>query len=288
VDRVVVGVDGSDGAAAALRWAARESDLRRLPLTAVLAWNALDRQLRADPAGDPHCREPDARRALDGILAATLGVSALDEVERRVVCDTAAPALLATVHPGDLLVVGARGLGRVREVMLGSVSQQCLARARCSVAVIHAPARGSGTRPERIVVGVDGSPASAQALAWAVDEGRLRGARLLALHAFTPAYGGDPAVVWSSGHEAEDAQGLLDAAVDRVEGSALAGPVERQLVCDRPGPALLRAAEGADLMVLGSHGEGRWRRLLLGSVSRDVTTRATCPVVVVRPPRGGD
>jgi nucleotide-binding universal stress UspA family protein len=116
-------------------------------------------------------------------------------------------------------------------------------------------------------VGVDGSPPSTAALAWAVDEARLRSARLVVVHAHLRP-------------DVEDARAALDAAVDTV---GIAGvPADRLVVGDRPAPAILAAAASADLVVLGSRGHGAFTGMLLGSVSHHVSHHAPCPVVVVR------
>jgi nucleotide-binding universal stress UspA family protein len=74
-----------------------------------------------------------------------------------------------------LLVVGARGLGGFRRLLLGSVSEQCLHHASYPVAVVRtSPAPAGADASPRVVVGVDGSAASQRALVWAVDEARAR------------------------------------------------------------------------------------------------------------------
>ena len=144
-----------------------------------------------------------------------------------------------------------------------------------------------------IVVGVDGSNASREALLWAVDEARLRGAKVVALHAwaFVPAAPiGDPGMI---AIPAGDIAGQLDAEseaaraelADAVAGVG-AGPdveVEQRLVESDAGEALVAESENAELVVVGSHGRSGLRAAILGSVSRHVVDHAHCPVVVVRP-----
>ena len=136
----------------------------------------------------------------------------------------------------------------------------------------------------RIVVGVDGSDLSRRVLAFAFEEARRRGDRLLAVHAYTvPVYWGVPefgAVVPPQPPEeaVADAEALLDRVLadmpDDVE-------VER-LVTQGPASAvLLETAEDADLLIVGSRGHGGFVGLLLGSTSHQVVTHAPCPVVVV-------
>ena len=94
----------------------------------------------------------------------------------------AATALVAACTPADLLVVGSRGRGPLGGLVLGSVSQACLAHAPCPVVVVRPQPEQASSRG-RVVVGVDGSSHSRQALRVAADEARLRGAVLAVVHA---------------------------------------------------------------------------------------------------------
>jgi len=144
-----------------------------------------------------------------------------------------------------------------------------------------------------IVVGVDGSDASHEALRWAVEEARLRSAPVVAVHSwsFVPAQPmGDPAMM---GMPMGDLPGQLDAesdaaqiALDEAVGEALGNDpgvrVERRLVEGDAGDALVEESKEAQLLVVGSHGRSGFKAALLGSVSRHVVAHATCPVVVVK------
>jgi nucleotide-binding universal stress UspA family protein len=147
-------------------------------------------------------------------------------------------------------------------------------------------------RMSRIVVGVDGSPGSRGALAWALEEARLRGAVLRAVHAwmlpFVPAAssGFVPAVVRDEA-EVETFEQLareaLDETLAEVVGDEHAGlAIERELVQARAAEALVAASRDADLLVVGSRGLGGFKELLLGSVSHQCALHAACPVVIVR------
>ena len=130
---VVVGIDGSDGARRALQWAAEEARLRSAALRVVHVWSYLD---QAGEAFDPTYGEADARQLLDEAVAgAGIETGGLD-VERRTVCDLAARGLLDSAADGDLLVVGARGMGGFRGLLLGSVSQQVAQHAPCPVVIV--------------------------------------------------------------------------------------------------------------------------------------------------------
>ena len=138
-----------------------------------------------------------------------------------------------------------------------------------------------------IVVGVDGSPESHAALAWALAEARLRNATLHVVHAWVipAAFGVDAAFVLAEAIEGfqEEAGRVLDEALAEVAGEAGTDvPLEREVVQGPASACLLRAAAGADLLVVGSRGHGGFAGLLLGSVSQQCAHHATCPVVIVR------
>jgi nucleotide-binding universal stress UspA family protein len=141
---------------------------------------------------------------------------------------------------------------------------------------------------EKIVVGVDGSDASKDALRWAVEDARARGAEVVALHAYevpvpapdaAPASPVDLPALVAEVHE--DAQQLVTKVVDEVVGNSVSVDVAPIAVEDAPAKALLDAARDADLLVVGSHGHGL-SGLFLGSVSLDCAQHAACPVVIVR------
>jgi nucleotide-binding universal stress UspA family protein len=290
---IVVGVDGSEGAAHALRWAVREAGLRGRPVTALLAWGYLDQHWAApDHVFDPAYGEADALAALDEAVARALDVEAAAGVTRRAVCDLAARALLDASAGADMLVVGARGLGGFRGLLLGSVSQQCLNHARRPLAIVRhgddAAEIHAHAGPERIVVGVDGSKPANRALRWAVDEARLRGGVLELVHAWrvpVSVVGVAPGAtvgVDPFGLET-NAAAVLDEATDAVDQTGLAWPVERTLSNRGAAWAILESARQADLVVVGSRGRGGFAGLVLGSVSHQVTHHAPCPVVVIPP-----
>jgi len=142
-----------------------------------------------------------------------------------------------------------------------------------------------------IVVGVDGSTASHEALRWAAREAGLRGANLVAVHAWAfvlmapigaPGMIPMPAVDLAGHVEAEqEAAGAdLDAAITDALGAD--GVIEKRLVEGDAGDVLVSESAGADLVVVGSHGRSGIKAALLGSVSRHVVEHAACPVVVVK------
>ena len=139
---------------------------------------------------------------------------------------------------------------------------------------------------QRIVVGIDGSQGARRALEWAVAEARLRDAHLVVVHAWLePAAVAVGSVITAGGVEPEvfeeTAERTVADVLGAVDTSGLAQGVERHIVAGAPARALLDAADGADLVVVGSRGLGGFAGLLLGSVSQQVAHHATCPVVII-------
>ena len=131
----------------------------------------------------------------------------------------------------------------------------------------------------RIVVGVDGSSASRDALCWADRQRSLTGASLEVVTAWSyPTTYGFPVIAdvdWQQG-----ARTVQDEAVEEALGAA--ADVTRRVVEGHAARVLVEAGAGADLLVVGSRGHGGFTGMLLGSVSEHVVTHAQCPVVVVR------
>jgi nucleotide-binding universal stress UspA family protein len=141
----------------------------------------------------------------------------------------------------------------------------------------------------RIVVGVDGSEHSLGALRFALVEARLRGARVVAVHVphlpLAPVVGA-PAFVIGDLPELvqsveESAAALIDDALAKLASEAEGVEVEKVVARGGVAHELLKAAEGAEMLVLGSRGHGGFMGLLLGSVSHQCAHHAPCPVVIV-------
>jgi nucleotide-binding universal stress UspA family protein len=136
-DRIVVGVDGSDGGRRALRWAVHEAAARGRTIQAVIAWRWDAPELPPGASTRPDEERARAEQVLADELAAIGGgtvVVAAEAVEGR-----AADALCAAARGADLLVLGSHGHGRLRHTVLGSVSEECVRRAPCPVVVVPVP-----------------------------------------------------------------------------------------------------------------------------------------------------
>lgn len=274
---IIVGVDESEGAAAALRWAVEEGALHGWKVRAVMVWSWAD-QHHLDDAFDPGYDQETADEVLQEAVLRAVGREAVADVEQVAVDGYPTRVLIEEADDARLLVVGARGGGTLTALMIGSVSDQCLHHATSPVAIVHE--RVAAERKGRVVVGVDGSERAQGALQWAIDEARRRHAVLEVVHAWhlpvnTGMYAGTP--VYPSSAE-EVARDVLTRAID--EEDTFGVEVEPHLACASPARALLAAAERADLVVVGSRGLGGFKGLLLGSVSRQLAHRAPCPVVV--------
>jgi nucleotide-binding universal stress UspA family protein len=183
----------------------------------------------------------------------------------------------------DAIVVGRRGLGGAASVLLGSVSNRLTIHAKCPLVVV-----GDGERPTTgpIVVGVDGSEFGTNALRYAIAEAAVRTTSVRAVAAYDamqPAFRADAELVARLRADVEaEAEDAITRAVDEVLGSAPASvSVDRVAVEGRPADAILGHADDAQLIVVGTHGKGLIRRVLLGSVSRQVLNDADRPVAVV-------
>jgi nucleotide-binding universal stress UspA family protein len=269
VRKVVVGFDGSAGAAAALGWGVREARLHGAALVAFAVLDAVPLAWRPHAAGDREAR-----------------LASLDEAVQKIATDhpavlryaegVAERELVAACRPEDVLVVGSRGLGAFTAVLLGSVSRACLKAAPCPVVVVreHAePARPLG----RVLVGVDASEPSRRALLVAAEEARVRGAALHAVHAVHWDHIGVELTVPSRRQLVGWGRSLVAAVL------ADSGVTARPVILDgHPADALVRHSEHADLLVLGHHRHSPLTGTRLGSTSDFCARHAPCPVMVVR------
>lgn len=140
----------------------------------------------------------------------------------------------------------------------------------------------AGTGRPRVIVGVDGSEPAKAALRWAVSHAQLIDGVIEAVITwnFPVSYGMTPAVL-DEDFEARAAK-ALDQTISEVLGDDRPVPVTTAVVRGNPVHELLAAAEGAEILVVGSRGHGGFAGALLGSVSQHVVQHAPCPVVVIR------
>jgi len=133
-----------------------------------------------------------------------------------------------------------------------------------------------------IVVGADGSALSVQALRWAADQARLTGARIVVVTGWETPVTIMIVPTWTEEDYAREAEATLERTVAEALGDAPDVPIELRLVRHRPAQALAEAADGAALLVVGSHGRGELPGMHLGSVATYCVHHAPCPVLVFR------
>jgi nucleotide-binding universal stress UspA family protein len=144
-------------------------------------------------------------------------------------------------------------------------------------------AAGNGDRPEKILVGVDGSPSSRAALAWAAREAALTGAPLTAVTTwFYPTSYGYPLGCPEDFNPADDARSILEGSVSEVLGTHPSIAITTEIVEGHPSAVLVEESKTATLVVVGCRGHGEFAGMLLGSVSEFLSTHAHCPVVIMR------
>lgn len=133
--QIVVGIDGSEGSKAALRWALDEAKAHGATVEALFAWSYLN---QSAPGGEflPGYSEEEARAELDQAIDEIVGTQSEVTVKKTVICELPARALIEASKRADLIVVGARGLGGFRELLLGSVSHQVANHVACPVTII--------------------------------------------------------------------------------------------------------------------------------------------------------
>jgi nucleotide-binding universal stress UspA family protein len=290
---ILVGIDGSDTATAALHWAAAEAELRAVPLVIANVYTA---RVGGYPTELPVTVFEVLRKDSAQILAEA-GADVRErhpEVQVTTVTRSggAIPLLVQEAHGKELAVIGSRGLGGFTGLLLGSVGMGLATHAPCPVAVIRGDAAipVSGA-PAPIVVGVDGSHEADQAVQAAFHEAQLRRSPLRIVHCwqdpttdrFTTAAGRSGSLAEFDEQAWKDrAAATLDESLREARNAFPEVPVEAVVDWRRPTVALLERAAGAQLLVVGSRGRGAFKGLVLGSTSRVMIQHAPCPVLVVR------
>lgn len=276
---IVVGYDGSPDAALALQWTLHTAELTHQHVNVVVAGP------RHEGSAGGLTDDFEAQLAAGAASDAWFLLKAADGVQGEVTQPAGAPlpVLLEAAEDAGLLVVGSRGHNAFESSWLGSVSQHLAGHAACPVAVVR-PAHNP--RARRILVGVDGSPSSERALAYAAERADLTGERVLAVYAYQfPTFAGTGLAVQPIDIDTEPVEEAGRLAAELVAGVAVDHPdvhPESTAVIGRAGRVLANLSDDASLVVVGSRGRNPWKQLLLGSVSLQVLHRASCPVVVVR------
>jgi len=286
---IVVGVDGSEPAMAAVRYAATDAVRRGCGLRIV---HVAEPWAHETLTGEARRRSGAAERAAlhvtycEGVLSAAEAAARERQPDVEVTTELrtgrVVETFLAESARAEQVVLGSRGLGGFAGLVLGSVTMGVAGHAAAPVVVVREePATVYG----EVVVGFDAHPVSQAALEYALEEAARRGSRLRAVFAWQPpAF--SPAIlgytpVWEDAFEAERtaAHRLLEPWREKFPRVELI----ESTVCGHPVPALRDASERADLVVVGSRGLDILGSAVLGSVSHGVLHHVRRPVAVVRP-----
>jgi nucleotide-binding universal stress UspA family protein len=267
---VVVGVDRSRTALRAVRWAEREAGRRDAPLRIVHAAP----YARGSAAGE---RRAGSILTMAHNVATRAGAGVSTSTHR--LTGAMPQALVQAADAAQLLVVGMGGGSRFDDVLLHSAALDVCAAATCPVAVVRGrptAAPDDGT----VVLGVEDPASDAAAVTAAFADAQRHGARLAVVHTL---HAGEAPGSVRPGHDARAAaeRELLDGLAPwRSRHPDV--PVEVAVVSGATAGQLLEASVSARLLVVGTRARGAAARVVLGSTSRTVLRRSSCPVLVVR------
>ncbi len=278
---VVVGLDRTDTGRMAVEYAAALAARRDVPLHVLHAFDAAQYEVR-DAVGV-------MRSAAQGLIDQTVEVLGIAypnlTVVGRVEPGSAEVALIEASRGASAVVVGLRGTHGFAALVVGSPMLHVASHAHCPVIAVPLPGDYESPR-HGVVVGVDGSALSSDAIAFGFEVAAETEQPLLAVHAWS-----DPTrtgvgvmmpVVYDPVTVSQEAQLVL---AESMAGWAEKYPevmVRHRVVHADPVQALVTESADAQLLVVGSHGRGDLRSLLLGSVGHGVLHHAKVPVAIVR------
>lgn len=272
---------------AALEWAARIADHRRLPLRLVHAGRA-----GRDLLEEAHDRLREANGLLQEAEAIARAAGAQGEVSSHLIPGEPGHVLVAESERAHLVVVASRGHSRMHDTFASSTAMYTVTHCRCPVVVIR-PEQPAGEDMReavgRVLVGVDGTPLSADVIDFAFREAERLGVGVTALHTWIqPVASGHDALVPFAG-DLEALQHENEAILSESLAATIADHPDvdvRQVTMQiAASVALIESSMGARLVVIGSRGRGPIAGLLLGSTSQAVLHNAGCPVAIIHAPR---
>jgi nucleotide-binding universal stress UspA family protein len=294
---VIVGVDGSENAMDAVRWATREAALRQVPLKIVAATPRF--------VPPPIVFAPVTPDYFLGLAdSAQANLATATDIATDIAKDTPAGLTIVTeffrgdpVHQllrlsreAGLLVVGLRGSHHAPLGAIGSIPWALAGRSHCPVAVINENGHRvvtADTDPEAtrtVAVGVDSSDQNRHVLDTAFREAALRDATLLAIHVWdftTVDFAADPLrqLSWAGLEYGESA--VLGEMLDRYRDDYPDVNVKQRVVDNRPSTGLIEAAADAELLIVGSRGRGTIASITLGSTGHHLLQSAPCPLLIM-------
>ncbi|WP_255638211.1 universal stress protein [Amycolatopsis sp. DSM 110486] len=284
---VLAGVDGSPSAGHAAVWAAAVAARRGAVLKLVQAYTVpgpgvSGMAVAAVREGFRAVAETGLADAEGTVLARWPSLP----VERSAVEGSVVGVLLRESAGAEVVALGSRGLGGFTGLLLGSTAAALAGRAPCPVVVVR------GRKPDDappttgpVLVGLDGSPDSNDALGYACEEATARSTGLVAVRTWNEITSG------SSPRKADCRPEDMAVGERRLVDEQLAPwrekfpdlPVEVVVAHGRPARTLLELGAGAQLVVVGTRGRGGFTGMLLGSTSHALLVHSPCPVAVVRP-----
>ncbi|MEV5845360.1 universal stress protein [Streptomyces sp. NPDC051985] len=282
---VTVGLDGSPESLAAARWAADEAEMRKLPLRLLHAWPLL----APEPARVPAEVDQNywAKRLVRTVRAELRtrhpGLSVIGSL----VADDAQDALLQAASESEMTVLGSRGLESVQSYFLGDVSMPVVARAERPVVLVRAESPEGGPAsaiPGRVVVALKLHGPCDDLLDFAFHTAAARGAPLLAVHGRSlPLHARVP---WGVDHDIaeeirRDVQIRLSKALHLWREKYPQVEVADGIGLESPAKAVVQAAEGAALLVVGRREHRHGLAPHLGPVAQAAIHHGHCPVAVV-------
>ncbi len=282
--RIVVGMDGSDGSLKAAKWAVGEARVRGRGITLAHAIIPTTASSSFGVFVSPRLDLIDDMR--NGVVEALTRTAAeLDSADVQVVVEIGTPSalLLTASDTAEFIVLGSRGRGGFKALLLGSVGSQVTSHANCPVIVMRGDPR---TDANEIIVGIDGSEHSLAALDFAFDEASRHGFKVIAVHAWdVPSF---DLIITSEGPVPLPLEHVADGEV-RLVAEILAGYTEQypdvrvaeHLVRGPAVQALLNSSTNAVMIVLGTRGRNAAIGALLGSTSNGVLHKAKVPVAII-------
>jgi nucleotide-binding universal stress UspA family protein len=289
---IVVGADGSEHSDRAVTWAARQASRERRPLVILHSCDQITlRDTRwLDVQGIDHVALARALRSgADALLTTVQRQAALEapdiEIQAHVVDADPRDALIDASGSAELVVVGSRGRGPLRSLVLGSVSTAVARHAVSPVVVCRPPGTPAGRA--RVLVGADGTPSSVAVIEFAFRQASLRHLPLTVMHCFfdvVTASNGPQLVAADDralGPELDEFRLLLAESVAGLREKFPDVPVDLQLARGLVDECLLDQAPSAELIVVGRRHARGLDRFLYASCALAVLERATTTVAVV-------
>ncbi|WP_432845044.1 universal stress protein [Amycolatopsis sp. CA-161197] len=272
---VVVGVDESEAAVDAVRWAAEEAERRGCVL-----WLFHAGLFDSDQATDVE-RTRQASLLVERahrwvVRAAQVAQEAVPGIrtEYLVRLGLAADLLVELSADVALVVVGSHGIGGLRGAVIGSVALRVAASAHCPVVIARGPGKPGGP----VVAGVAGADDDERVLEFAFDAAARRHVPLIAVHAWQAGLLDDPEIVEMVAQSEETA---LERRLDELSGIHLGVTTHTCAVRGHSAARALMSFDDAQLVVIGSRGRGPVVGGLFGSTGNRLLAQSACPVAVV-------